>query len=287
MEGIFLLKTICIKTKNINISKYLLKQLEYFELQDIYVSCYDFRFYNNIIIHYVGPNTNLFINKISTLLTYAVIDFYEPCIIKNLININYFYFSKKEKKKIYNLYLTNIDFSNTISMFNIITHSFFEYFLNNKYVILDGFVNFRLQNYIKELDLLVDMCVNKFIIDREYNEFINVLKGYIQTSSCCSNTLHLIYKNSESILLDESKNIIKFNKDLVNQKYMSDISFSSNDFALNSLLTLLPQKLYLHIIDKEDDFINTLKLIFDNRVYICNDCDLCNLYKKSIVSQPK
>jgi len=279
MEGLFLYKTICIKTNNKNISEYLLNELEYFELQDTYVSCYDFKLYTNVIIHYLGKHIDLFLNKISTLLSYAIIDFYEPSLIKNLLNTNYFYFSTEDKTKIYNLCLTNVDFSNSITMFNIICNSFYTYFSENKYVILDGFVNFKLKDYIKELDLLVDMCVNKFIIDREYNEFISVLKAYIQTTPCNSNIVHLIYKNEESIILDSSKNIIKFNNNLVSQRYLSDISFSSNDFALNSLLTLLPKQLYVHVIDQEDDFITTLKSIFDNRVFICNDCDLCNLYK--------
>ena len=225
-------------------------------------------------------NVDLFLNKISVLLSYIIIDFYEPLLIKNLINTNYFYFSTDEKAKIYNMCLTNIDFSSSVSMLNTISNTFYDYFSNNKYVILDGFVNFRLKEYIKSLDSVVDMCVNKFIIDREYNEFISILKSYIATTPCGSCVIHLIYRNQESILLDDKKDIIEFNNDLVYQKYLSDISFSSNDLALNLLLTLLPQKLYIHVLDEEDDFINTLKLIFDSRVYICTDCDLCNLYKQ-------
>ncbi len=34
------------------------------------------------------------------------------------------------------------------------------------------------------------------------------------------------------------------NDSILNAKYLSDITFSSNDFALNSLLSLLPEKLY-------------------------------------------
>jgi len=281
--GIFLLKSICIKLKNKNISEHLLKELEYFEIQDVCFSCYDFKYYTNIIIHYMGSNLELFLNKISSLLSYVVIDFYEPILMKNLINSNYFYFSTEEKKEIYNLCLTNIDFKNSISIFNSISNAFHSFFTNNKSVVLDGFVNFRLQDYLKELDSVVDICVNKFIIDREYNEFITLLRTYIQTSPSNSETVHLIYKNENSILLDDNRNTIKFNNDLINKKYLSDISFSSNDFALNSLLSLLPKKLYVHIIDKEDDFINTLKLIFNNRVFICNDCNLCNMYKYSKV----
>lgn len=277
-------KSICIKTNNKHIANYLLNELEYFDVSDIYVSCYDFKYYTNIIIHYVGNATNLFINKISVLLSYVVIDFYEPILIKKILDINYFYFSSEEKKHIYNLCLTNVDFSNSISMVNIISSSFYNYLSANKSVILDGFVNFRLKDYIKELDAVVDMCVNKFIIDREYNEFIDLLKSYIFSTPCGYGTVHLIYKNQESILLDSSKNVISFNDDLINKKYLSDITFSSNDFALNSLITLLPKKLYIHLIDEEDDFIKTLKLIFDNRVFICTDCDLCNLHKKSTLN---
>ena len=130
-------------------------------------------------------------------------------------------------KQIYKLCLTNIDFSNSISMFTIISNSFFKYFSNNKYVILDGFVNFKIPSYIKELDCIVDMCVNKFILDREYNEFISLLRAYIQTTPSNSECIHLIYTNNESILLDSDKNVIQFNKNLLNQKYLSDITFSS------------------------------------------------------------
>ena len=34
MEGIFVLKTICVKTNNESISEYLLEELEYFDFED-------------------------------------------------------------------------------------------------------------------------------------------------------------------------------------------------------------------------------------------------------------
>ena len=33
------------------------------------------------------------------------------------------------------------------------------------------------------------------------------------------------------------------------------------------------------IIDDEDEFINTLKLIFEDRISICRDCNICKTYK--------
>lgn len=205
------------------------------------------------------------------MLAYIVTDFYEPVIIQKFINSNYFYFTTEEKRKIYNICLTNIDFSSSIIMVNIITNEFFKFFQENKYVILDGFVNFKLKEYLKELDSLVDMCVNKFIIEREYNEFIMLLKDYIQNTPSNTKELHLVYKNEKSVLLDENMNPIEINKNAIPQQYLSDITFSSNDLNLNAILTLLPEKLFIHSEQKEDDFINTLKMIFENRVEIVNN----------------
>ena len=276
---VFSLKSFCIKTNNKELINYLLKELEYFDMNNVYVSVYKFKLYQNIIIHYTGKHKDEFLKGISTILSYTVIDFYESNIIKSLINSNYFYFSSLEKKEIYDLCLNNIDFTGSLNIISSISNVFFEYLSSEHSLILDGFVHFRLTDYIKSLDSIVDMCVNKFIIDREYHEFISLLKLYISSSSSTCDAIHLIYKNEESILLNSSKNVIKLDSSMSSFKYLSDISFSSNDLALNTLLTLLPSKLYIHIIDKEDDFINTLKLIFDDRVFVCNDCSICNLYK--------
>ena len=80
-------------------------------------------------------------------------------------------------------------------------------------------------------------------------------------------------------MLNENKNIIALDDNIFDAKYLSDISFSSNDYALNALLTLLPKKIEIHLIGYEDEFINTLKLIFGLRISICTDCNICRTYR--------
>ena len=82
--------------------------------------------------------------------------------------------------------------------------------------------------------------------------------------------------------LDENKNLIVVNDDIFKAKILSDITFSSNDYILNSLLTLLPKKIYIHLVDNyKDEFINTLQLVFENKVNLCTECNICQLYKKT------
>ncbi len=273
-------KSVCIKSNDSHILSYLLNELDHFNVDNTYFSCRQFKNFKNVIIHYRGKNLLLFISSLSKILSYLVLDLYENFIIKNLISYDYFYFSPSEQKEILNICVDSLNHEDSLDRFWLVQSSFFEYLSNNKNLNLNGFIKFRLSKYIEHLDTVVDICVNKFVIDKEYLEFVNLLKTYVISSPSSSDIIHLIYKNNESILLDKAKNIIPINKNVFTAHYLSDISFSSNDYALNNLLTLLPKNLYIHLIDKEDEFINTLENIFDKRVSICHDCDICRLYKK-------
>ena len=144
-------------------------------------------------------------------------------------------------------------------------------------MILDGFVNFRLTDYLNTIDEIVDYSVNKYVIEKEYKEFINLLKIYIKSNTSQIDLVNLIlYNNNEFILVDKNSNILPIDDNILNSKYVSDITFSNNDYILNTLLTLLPKKIIIHILDYENEFINTLKLIFDDRIFMCTGCNLCS-----------
>ncbi len=277
------MKSLCIKTNNSKILDYLLNELKYADIQDICFSQNQFKHYKNVIIHYLSTDYSYFFSKISNLLSFLIIDEFEDTLMKRSIYKNYFYFDALERNQIlkncYNL-LSEEYYEWFDKKFNVLYDSIIQFISSNKVLVLDGFINFRLQKYTAILDEIVSEGVSNYIIEKEYMEFISLLKLYINSQESHSNVVHLIYKTSESVLLDEDKNVILNSDELFNAKYLSDISFSSNDYTLNSLLSLLPKKIYIHLIDHQiDEFINTLQLIFENRVSLCLNCDICNLYK--------
>lgn len=272
------MKSYCIKTDNEKIIEYLLNKISKLDLPNIYYCNKSFKIYENVIVHYKEENIDKFINIVADIITEAIIEFYQDKILKRIINVNYFYFDELERKII----LENcIEFTKQEE--EEIKETVFvgvkNYILEHRNIVLEGVANFRINEYIKILDNIVDMAVNKYIIEKEYREFINLLKVYVNSTESKTEILHLIYTNGESILLDKDKNIIQVDYNLNNAKYLSDITFSSNDIALNTLLSLLPKKIEVHIINTEDEFINTLKLIFENRVRICTSCNICKTYK--------
>lgn len=276
------MKSFCIKTNNNAILEYLLDKLDYLELEEVKYSKNKFKIYSNIIVHYIGEKISFFDEKLSSIITDTILKFYKEKMIKKIINFDYFYFEEYEKKIIIQNcceIIESSEYEQISKEKEYIHEAVLQYVIENKSMILEGFVNFRIKEYIKYLDSIVDIAVNKYIIEKEYNEFISLLRMYINSKKSNIKNLHLIYGKSELTILDENKNIVPLCKEIYNAKFLSDIIFSENDYALNTLLTLLPKRIEIHLLDSEDEFIKTVKLIFEDRVYICRECNICRTYK--------
>lgn len=285
------MKSICIKTNNENLLDYLLNELDYIEVKPVAISKNQFKNYKNIILHYSGNDNKKFVHEVSCILSCLVIDELEESFLKMILLKNYFYFNSTEMKHILELcYEIFSDDFNTYfdKKHNLLIDSFENYLITNKSIILTGFINFRIKNYMTILEDVVDEAVNSFVVEKEYLEFISLLKMYVNSQNSNCDVVHLIYNKNNSTLLDKDKNQINVSDDIFKAKYLSDISFSSNDYALNTLLTLVPKKIHIHLIDNcIDEFIHTISLIFENRVEICTDCSICKIYKNNPINLKK
>lgn len=279
------MKSFCIKTNITNIINFLIEDFSKLNLENLYISSNSFKIYDNVILHYKGDDNSLFFDCLCNTLTKTILKFYEPLILKKELNKNFFYFSDFEKARILELYHdeniknTEDSLSNT---FDCVYNSFSNYIQEGHHsLVLDGFKNFRLSNYHKIIYDMLENCVNRFLIEREYYEFINLLKLYINSNVPKVDKLHLIYLRNNSILLDEHRKIIDIKcSEALNAKFLSDITFSDNDYVLNYLLNTLPHQLIIHISNisyLQDEFLNTLKLIFEDRISIRTDCDITSL----------
>ena len=114
-------------------------------------------------------------------------------------------------------------------------------------------------------------------MDKEYISFVNLLKSYIESKVPKDISINLLYINSKGILLSDKNEYLELEP--FNSSYLSDISFSHNDYVLNTLVGLLPKKIIIHLISPKDQFIKTIELIFSNKVKLCENCDLCKTYK--------
>ncbi len=137
---------------------------------------------------------------ISNALADYIIRQYEERLIARIINSNFCYFNAAERKEILRRALSiirNEDKTFINSLFqirrrNVIVRRLMDYFDNSNSIILDGFVNFRLKDYIKDLEEIVDKAVDDFLTDREYREFIRLLRYFVEIQEPKIDTVHVL-----------------------------------------------------------------------------------------------
>jgi putative sporulation protein YtxC len=155
-----------------------------------------------------------------------------------------------------------------------------DYFDNSNNIILDGFVNFRLKEYIKDLEEVVDKAVDDFLMDREYREFIRLLRYFVDIQEPKIDTVHVIVSyDNHYTLLDGSKNEIT-NECI--QEYVNEISegeINYDDLLVSSLITFAPRKIVIHSSGqfRNKELLETIKNVFAGRVVLCQGCEICSV----------
>ena len=65
---------------------------------------------------------------------------------------------------------------------------------------MEGFIRFRLKDYIEELKYIIDGSVDELLIDREYNEFIKLLRYFVEIQEPKVEEVHVLLEGTKNIL---------------------------------------------------------------------------------------
>lgn len=250
--------------------------IENIKIPDVYYSQKKFKVNYALIIHYTGSDEHIFMDKFSNIISTYIIENYERKIINMALKFDYFYFSKKEHDVICNSTLINLNTNpNKIHKISALKKCIYNFNLSNQRYNIDGLVNFRINDYKIFISNILEQEVHNFVVEKEYIEYVALLREYIDYQTPQNNVVHLFYGENDKFLLDEFGKLITTTS---SKKYLSDISFSTNDFILNSILALMPEKLIIHDNCDEDNFISFLKSIFQDRCEVCSGCTTCYQY---------
>lgn len=198
-----------------------------------------------------------------------------------IVRTKYQYLSKEELKSIVHnayLYLSNLneegDISKTLFRHNQILAEVNQYMETNSRFYLEGFLRFRLKDYFKELEVSIEKAVEHFLIEQEYNEFLRLLRYFVEIQEPRIDEVHLLVKDKKSFcLLDEDQRPI--NQDQLQgalTELNQDVEYE--DLLLSTLITMSPRRIVLHIVSRTE-IVETILNVFRERVSLCQGCDLC------------
>lgn len=192
---------------------------------------------------------------------------------------NYFYFDEEESTSIKQNIIedigsdlkTNLIFKNKIK----------EFLEDNDTINIYGFIKFRLKfinNYVHQI---VEKCIDDYLIKKEYNNFINILKYFSEEDTESNKNINIMYKDNKLQIYDENMKKVSLvtNVELSEQFEPSEIIYDEG--IINLIITLSPKKITMHIptdIETDETTKNTIEIInklFIDRIRFCMGCEYC------------
>jgi len=231
----------------------------------------DTQMYKNFTIYNNNENIDLIIENeedadlLARELAKYIQSHYEKSIIYNMLGeLNYGNFNSICFSTIYNRLLDNPINKRLDILYGILK----EYVSEEKILNMNGFVIFRLAEYKDELKSLLKKTVDSMVAENDYNEFIELLRFFVEIQESEIECIHVIYSCGRYILFDENYNEIT-------EEYISGIkneikygTINYDDLLLSTLISLAPKKIYIHgkdnIINKQ--LLKTIRCVFDERV---------------------
>ncbi len=239
----------------------------------------------------VSPEDLAFLCRhyIANALSDIIVDEWEPKLIGKIIKEHYHYFSDKEKEAILKNTCESLNGLGTreptrslrrrLNWKTQILKKLLEYLENHSEVNLEGFITFRLKDYIEELEDAVDQAVDEILLEHEYREFINLLRHFVEVQqSRVENVNVYLYSSGLFQLKDGEDRIIK--DELMDELsiYTLEGEIEYDDLLISSLVTLAPQHVVVHSrrLNTSGLALDTLRSVFSERLEFCHGCTWCN-----------
>lgn len=157
-----------------------------------------------------------------------------------------------------------------------VTRQFELWFAENCHLAIDGYVRFRSKAFKRWLSQYVQEAIDEYLLDREYKEFIQLLKYFVSIQTSRFPCVHVVHQPQKKFrLLKEDGSMIRVNEMDVMFREMVGQSFSGEDFIVGALLSTAPEQVVLHTQTPELNVIRTLMQIFEERITICAGCSTC------------
>ncbi len=143
-------------------------------------------------------------------------------------------------------------------------------------VVLDGVQRFLLPEIRHEYIEAVDQALDDWLIEREYHEFVRLLRHFVSLHQPKMGTVHVFWRSLRFILEDDRGN--RVGEDVVRDLSggLAEDDASTHDLLVSALITMSPQQVVFHRQDPADEILRTMNAVFMDRVTQCPGCRRCH-----------
>ncbi|WP_353892660.1 putative sporulation protein YtxC [Proteinivorax hydrogeniformans] len=211
--------------------------------------------------------------KLSWALADYIVEVLEKNLVEKLIKGSYSHLKEKEQNKLYLKSLKVIKEFDDLhdrkdESKKDISKQILDHLLSQPQINIEGFLRFRLKSYFGKLENFIEQAADELKLEKEYNDFIRLLKYFVNVQQPQEKEVHLLKKDGYYLLNDSNNKIMTKE---------SCLELFGGDGIISSLVTNSPLKVFVHIKDfySGEELLRTVNSIFEDRIVICLGCTIC------------
>ena len=131
-------------------------------------------------------------------------------------------------------------------------------------LLIDGFIDFRLKEFSQFWKNKVDENINKCFVRSEYDEFIDLLRAYVNLRPAKIDLVHILQKEDEYMMLDDGGKTID-----TSQLFEAGDVRTIEDEIFSALLAIAPSRIIFHKSQRTNAiFLRLVQSVFESRVHV-------------------
>lgn len=144
-----------------------------------------------------------------------------------------------------------------------------EIFQGNISFSFDSFLKFRLRPYLQLLERYVEISIDEYKMEQEYQMFVQTLRDFLANREPKMETLYLLF-DEEITFFNEHLEEIKRGEltRMIDRKLLFNHPVYVDSVSIAPLLSIAPRSICLYTKNPDEPLIRTIKNIFEERVTI-------------------
>jgi len=144
---------------------------------------------------------------------------------------------------------------------------------------IEGFLHFRAQEYKGEVKKAVEFAIDEYVIEREYLEFIQLLKQFVDRQKPRLDSLHVGITPQGKFHLYNNEGVKVTHQFLEDYQLDNVHELGYEDLLISALIAVAPRQITIHIrYEDYKDTLQTIRSVFGDRVRDCEGCAICEKF---------
>lgn len=214
-------------------------------------------------------------------LSHVVIDEYERVLVQRLIEENYAYLSSADREALRRKVALRLNGRQPGKRIGLAERNrrksrvwakLAEYLEKENELVLEGFITFRLKDYLEDLFDTVEKTAEDYLTEREYQEFLRLLRYFMARQKDSAAEVNVVRKGDSYSVLDHKMEPVSGEVGSFLRSPPGGFELGVDDLIVSAVVTLAPERVVWHGPHDNSPCYDLLKDLMEDRMSKCPGC---------------